>query len=91
MRTSTGGTARAGRDILTGRTAAVAAAAADTGADTPPEQAEEAAEAAGTERHARHSSSKSCRSLSAGITNCFDYDYFSCLCVLFFNLSLNHH
>jgi hypothetical protein len=58
VRTSTGGTARAGRDTLTGRTAAAAAVAADTGADTSPataeEQAEEAAEAAGTERHARH-------------------------------------
>jgi hypothetical protein len=56
-RTSTEGTARAGRDTLTGRTAAAAAVAADTGADTPPstvaEQAEEAAEAAGIERHER--------------------------------------
>ncbi len=57
VRTNTEGTARAGRDINTGRTAAAAAVAADMGADTPPateaEWAEEAAGAAGTERPAR--------------------------------------
>ncbi len=56
VRANTEGTARAGRDIITGRTAA-AAVAADMGADTPPatgaERAEGAAEATGTERHAR--------------------------------------
>ncbi len=54
-RTSTEGTARAGRVTLTGRTAAAAAVAADTGADTLPamlaEEVAGAAEAAGTERH----------------------------------------
>ncbi len=57
-RTSTEGTARAGRDTLTGRTAAAAAVAADTGADMLPATAAEqlagAAEAAGTKRHERH-------------------------------------
>jgi hypothetical protein len=64
VRTNTNmeGTARAGRDSSTGRTAAAAAVAvaADTEADMPPvmveERAEEAAEAAGaagTERPAR--------------------------------------
>ena len=57
-RTSTEGTARAGRDTLTGRTAGAAAVAADTGADTPSatvaEQVAGAAEAAGIERQERH-------------------------------------
>ena len=57
-RTIMEGTARAGRDTLTGRTAGAAAVAADTGADTPPatvaEQVAGAAEAAGIERQERH-------------------------------------
>ena len=57
-RTITEGTARAGRDTLTGRTAGAAAVAADTGADTPSatvaEQVAGAAEAAGIERQERH-------------------------------------
>ncbi len=57
-RTTMEGTARAGRDSLTGRTAGAAAVAADTGADTPPAtvavQVAGAAEAAGTERLERH-------------------------------------
>ena len=52
--TITEGTARAGRDSLTGRTAAAAAVAAVTGADTLPVtvagQVAGGAEAAGTER-----------------------------------------
>ena len=57
-RTIMEGTARAGRDTLTGRTAGAAAVAADTGADTPSttvaEQVAGAAEAAGIERQERH-------------------------------------
>ncbi len=78
--TSTEGTARAGRDTLTGRTAA---AAADMGAATLPAtaavQVAGAAEAAGTERPCDTPSSDRWRLHSANITNRLDYESFSCL------------
>jgi hypothetical protein len=79
-RTIMEGTARAGRDTLTGRTAA---AAADMGAATLPAtaavQVAGAAEAAGTERPCDTPSSDRWRLHSANITNRLDYESFSCL------------
>jgi hypothetical protein len=78
--TSTEGTARAGRDTLTGRTAAAAAAAADTEVATLPATSAVpvagAAEAAGTGRPCNTSSSDRWRLHSADITNCLDYESF---------------
>jgi hypothetical protein len=78
--TSTEGTARAGRDTLTGRTAAAVAVLADTAMATLPATAAVpvagAAEAAGTEWPCYTSFSDSWRLHSADITNCLDYESF---------------